>query len=83
MIGILEQVQESEFRVIAARWQHKRDQGNWEPACNRTEVPFTSRSGLRLLYCYQATTGKHAYLNCDTDIILTDDEATALKCYAV
>jgi len=49
-------------------------QGNWEPAC---DVPFISRSGRRLLYCYQASTGKHQYLDCDTDIILTDEEARA------
>lgn len=51
--------------------------GNWYPACGGTETPFKSRSGLRLLYCYQPTTGKHAYLNCDTDIILTEEEAQA------
>jgi len=48
---------------------------NWIPACGGTEVPFTTRSGYRLLYCYQPSTGKHAYLNCETDIILTDEEA--------
>jgi hypothetical protein len=53
----------------------KAAQGNWVPANNRTEVPFTTRNGFRLLYCYQPTTGKHAYLDCGADIILTDDEA--------
>lgn len=53
------------------------DNGNWVPACGGTETPFVSRSGLRLLYCYQASTGRHAYLNCDTDVILTDEEANA------
>jgi len=50
----------------------------WRPANNGTETVFTSRSGVRLLYCWQPSTGKHAYLNVDTDIILTDDEAAAL-----
>jgi hypothetical protein len=50
---------------------------DWIPACNGTEVPFTSRTGMRLLYCWQPSTGKHAYLNLDTDIILTDEEASA------
>jgi hypothetical protein len=49
--------------------------GNWVPACGDTEVPFTTRTGMRVLYCYQATTGRHAYLNLGTDIILTDEEA--------
>jgi hypothetical protein len=55
----------------------RREQGNWIPACGGTEVPFTSRSGHRLLYCWQPTTGRHAYINLDTDIPLTDDEARA------
>ena len=53
----------------------KNAQGNWIPACNGTETPFMTRTGYRLLYCWQPTTGKHAYFNCDTDMILTDDEA--------
>lgn len=52
-------------------------QGNWVPACNGTEVPFMTRNGFRLLYCWQASTGRHAYLNCDTDMILTDEQALA------
>ena len=48
---------------------------NWIPANGGTETPFTSRTGVRLLYCWQPSTGRHAYLNLDTDIILTDEEA--------
>lgn len=48
---------------------------NWIPANNRTEVPFKTRTGKTLLYCYQPSTGKHAYLDYDNDIILTDEEA--------
>jgi hypothetical protein len=56
-----------------------RKQGNWFPACGGTEQPFTTRTGRRLQYCWQPSTGNHAYLDLDTDIILTDDEAiTAL-----
>lgn len=50
-------------------------QGNWYPACGGTEEPFTTRLGFRLLYVYQPSTGDHAYLNLDTDMILTADEA--------
>ena len=49
--------------------------GNWIPACGGTEQPFTSRSGRRLLYCWQQSTGKHAYLDCGSDLILSDEEA--------
>jgi hypothetical protein len=62
-------------RLISAA--KRAEQGNWFPACDGTETPFRTRTGLRLLYCYQPSTGRHAYLNCDTDTILTDDEARA------
>jgi len=55
--------------------QAKREQGPWVPACNGTEVPFTTRTGARLLYCWQPTTGRHAYLDLGTDMILSDDDA--------
>ncbi len=55
--------------------QQKREQGNWYPACGGTETPFHTRTGYRLLYVWQPTTGNHAYLNLDTDMILTDSEA--------
>jgi hypothetical protein len=48
---------------------------NWYPACGGTERPFVSRGGHRLLYVWQPATGNHAYLNLDTDVILSDDEA--------
>jgi hypothetical protein len=56
--------------LLAAK-QAKAEQGNWIPANNGTETPFLTRSGRRLLYCWQQSTGKHAYLNCDTDLIKT------------
>jgi|TARA_R110000824_G_scaffold388137_1_gene583605 hypothetical protein len=59
------------INVIASR----KDQGSWIPACGGTEVPFTARSGKRLLYCWQPSTGRHAYLDCGSDIILTNEEA--------
>jgi hypothetical protein len=55
-----------------------KDQGDWVPACNGTEVPFTTRSGARLLYVWQPRSGRHAYLDCGTDIVLTYDEAMNL-----
>lgn len=50
---------------------------NWVPACGGMEQPFRSRSGIWLIYVFQPSTGKHAYLNLGTDIILTDEEAAA------
>ncbi len=55
--------------------QAQRDQGDWKPACGGTETPFETRSGRRLLYCWQPSTGRHAYLDMGTDLILSDDEA--------
>ncbi len=53
----------------------KAAQGPWVPANGRTETPFLSRSGKKLLYVWQPTTGRHAYLDCGTDMILTQEEA--------
>ena len=50
-------------------------QGNWYPANGGTEEPFVTRTRRRLLYCWQPSTGGHAYLDLDTDLILTDEEA--------
>lgn len=53
-----------------------RDQGDWQPANGGTEEPFFTRSGKRLLYCWQPSTGRHAYLDMDSDLILSDEEAS-------
>jgi hypothetical protein len=53
----------------------KASQGPWLPAGGGSETPFYTRSGHRLLYCWQQSTGKHAYLDLGTDIILSDEEA--------
>jgi hypothetical protein len=51
------------------------EQGNWYPASNGSETEFKTRTGRRLLYCYQPSTGNHAYLDLDQDRILTQEEA--------
>jgi hypothetical protein len=51
--------------------------GSWQPACGGTEVPFITRNGFRLQYMWQPSTGRHAYINCDTDIIMSDEDAQA------
>ena len=58
----------------------RKQNGQWVPACGGTETPFKSRSGITLLYCYQPSSGSHAYLNCDTDIFLSDGEALEALC---
>ncbi len=47
----------------------------WVPACGGTEEPFKTRSGRTLLYCWNRHTMQHAYLDVETDLILTDEEA--------
>jgi len=49
----------------------------WVPACGGTEEPFTCR-GRRLLYCYNPKLDKHAYLDLNTDLILSDEEAAII-----
>ena len=53
----------------------KNEQGSWIPGCGGMEIPFHTRSGRKLLYCWQPSSGKHAYLDVGTDLILTDEEA--------
>lgn len=47
----------------------------WIPASGGTETPFISRSGRKLLYCWNPGQDKHAYLDMGTDTILSDAEA--------
>ena len=59
---------------LAARAK-KAEQGDWYPANGGTETPFTTRTGKKLLYCWQPSTGKHAYLDMGSDMILSDEDA--------
>lgn len=47
----------------------------WIPACGGTETPFTSRTGRRLLYMWNQTTGEHAYYDVYRDLFLSQEEA--------
>jgi hypothetical protein len=51
-----------------------REQGDWQPANGGSEEPFFTRNRRRLLYCWQPSTGRHAYLDMDSDLILSDEE---------
>jgi hypothetical protein len=51
---------------------------NWQIASGGTETPFTTRCGRRLLYVWMPATGQHAYLDLDSDLILSDEEAWAV-----
>ena len=80
-----EKVAEMDYQEKLRRVQMYMDAGiidreNWYPACGFTELPFVIRTGLRLLYCWQPSTGRHAYINLDTDIALTDSEALESLC---
>ena len=49
---------------------------DWVPACGGTETPFTTRTGRRLLYMWNLSTGEHAYYDVVSDIFLSSDEAS-------
>jgi hypothetical protein len=51
------------------------EQGDWQPANGGSEEPFVTRNKRRLLYCWQPSTGRHAYMDLDKDLILSDEEA--------
>lgn len=53
----------------------KAENGPWIPGTG--EEPIFTRSRRRLLYCWQPSTGRKAYLDLDTDLILSDEEAWA------
>jgi len=40
----------------------------WVPANGGHETPFRTRNGLVLLYCWNPATGRHAYINVETDM---------------
>jgi hypothetical protein len=50
----------------------KAEQGSWIPGTG--EEPIFTRSRRRLLYCWQPSTGRKAYLDLDTDLLLSDEE---------
>lgn len=61
--------------------KERAENGPWLPANGGTEEPFWTRTRRRLLYCWQPSTGRHAYLDMQTDLILSDEEARlALAC---
>jgi hypothetical protein len=49
--------------------------GYWKPACGGLETPTRYRSGIVMLYVWHTVTGRHAWLDCATDMILTDEQA--------
>lgn len=51
--------------------------GYWIPACGGTELPFRTRTGRWLLYCWNPVTKQHAYIDTETDRILSDEELQA------
>lgn len=68
-------VQNPTLADILRMKREKAEQGDWVPANGGTETIFHTRTGRRLLYCWQPSTGDHRYLDCDTDLILSDEEA--------
>lgn len=47
----------------------------WLPANGGTEIPFFTREGVKLLYCYNPAEDRHAYIDMGRDMVLTDEEA--------
>lgn len=47
----------------------------WVPACGGNEVPYLDK-GKRVLYVYNHRTGKHGYLDLDSDIVFDNPDLT-------
>ena len=54
-----------------ARVRREQEQGRWQVGCGGHEVPFTY-GHTRWLYVFQPSSGRHGYLNLDTDIVHDD-----------
>lgn len=65
------------MKTIEELIKEKEAKGRLIPACGGTEQPFMCR-GYRLLYCWDTGTGKHHYVNLDTDLILSNEEVEAI-----
>ena len=63
--------------VILAEREAKARNGNWVPANGGTETVITARTGKRMLYCWQPSTGDHKYMDVDADVIMSDEDAFA------
>lgn len=66
----------AKVRTVEQAVLEQEAKGNWVPACGGSETPFKTRNGYTLLYCWNTGSGRHAYLDCGTDMILSDAEAT-------
>lgn len=66
---------ESNLSDILAAAKEKAENGQWVVGNGGTETPVTDRLGRRLLWCWQPSTGRHAYLDLGTDMILDDADA--------
>lgn len=58
--------------------EDKFQKGFLVPANNRTETPFKTRCGRTLLYVWHTGDGNHYYLDCETDIILSQEEVNQI-----
>ena len=53
-------------------------QNKWVPACGGSETPFKTKTRHTLLYCYNPALRQHAYVNVETDMVLTNEEARTM-----
>lgn len=68
----MDEIVELSVAEILERRKREAEQGPWFPANRGTEKPFVTRTGHRVLYCWQPSTGRHAYLDMDTDLFIDD-----------
>lgn len=74
-LSVAEQIEQTTARRKAA--------ARWVPGCGGSETPFV-KNGRRLLYVWNGLAGEaceHAYLDLDTDMILSvrDEQALGLR----
>ena len=56
------------------------NRGQWVAACGGSETPMTINN-VRVLYCWNTASKRHAYMNLDTDMIMDDGDFELLRGY--
>lgn len=47
--------------------------GPWVPGCNQLEKPFITRTGHKVIYMWQPSTGRHAYFDLESDLEIHEE----------
>ena len=58
---------------LLERLDAAKENGPLVPGCNQLEKPFITRTGHKVLYMWQPSTGRHAYFDLEADLEIHDE----------